>query len=65
MGDMYRIDLSNLPAGEREKTKSMLEYADEVFLVANQPYVFDVLWTDSSDISEALKLPGKCNIKKL
>ena len=45
MGDMYRIDLSNLPAGEREKTKSMLEYADEVFLVANQPYVFDVLWT--------------------
>ncbi len=43
----------------------MLEYADEVFLVANQPYVFDVLWTDSSDISETLKLPGKCNIKKL
>ena len=32
MGDMYRIDLSNLPAGEREKTKSMLEYADEVTL---------------------------------
>ncbi len=65
MGDMYRIDLSNLPAGEREKTKSMLEYADEVFLVDNQPYVFDVLWTGSSDISETLKLPGKCNIKKL
>ena len=65
MGDMYRIDLSNLPAGEREKTKSMLEYADEVFLVANQPYVIDVLWTDSNDISETLKLPGKCNIKKL
>ena len=43
----------------------MLEYADEVFLVANQPYVFDVLWTGSSDISETLKLPGKCNIKKL
>lgn len=64
MGDMYRIDLSNLPTDEREKAKNMLESAGEVFLVANQPYVFDILWTDAGNISEILKLPEKCSIKK-
>ncbi|MFG6329270.1 MAG: hypothetical protein K1W06_07345 [Lachnospiraceae bacterium] len=65
MGDMYRIDLSNLTISERKKVQNMLEYADEVFWDANQPYIFDVLWMDSSNISETLKLPSKCNVKKI
>lgn len=64
MGDLYRVNLSNLPNSERKKYKQQINQVSEDIFDSNQPGEIIVFWTDPKNISEILNLPTGCTITK-
>ena len=65
MGDMYRIDLSNLPDTERKKYEEFIDKVSEDLFFTNQVGIFDSFWTGQESIYDIIKLPEGCSIKKI